>query len=284
VIQFPGITMISGEKGVGKTFLALAIALTVASGKGLFGWVGGNAKRVLYLDAELSLAVFQTRIAQVAAALSVADIPKSLFLWSAADQYPLPQPNLAQSSQTRALVEQCRKFDLVVLDPLSALIRGVDMNTAQAWESVEDAILSLRHERTSVLLIQHLGKDTSRGPRGTSKQEDILDVSLVLKKSLNASGRATITVACRKMRNYPESEFTPLEIELGQLNGKLSMDHRPLIAAKTELIISRYKDYEADGRIRRGCLARIADELRVSPSQVTKAVQKYKRSKRESAN
>ena len=57
VIQYPGITMISGEKGVGKTFLALAIALTVASGKGLFGWAGSESRRVLYIDAEAGLAL-----------------------------------------------------------------------------------------------------------------------------------------------------------------------------------------------------------------------------------
>lgn len=282
VIQLPGITMISGEKGVGKTFLSLAIALSVASGSDVFGWRCRAPRRVLFIDAELPLPVLQLRIRQVCAALGIHDFPTSLSFWSASDQYPLPKPNLASSKDGAALVSQCRQFDLVIFDNLSAMIRGVDLNTAQGWEAIEDFVLSLRHEHTSVVLVQHLGKDLARGPRGTSKQEDVLDVSLVLKKAANAKGSATITVTCRKMRNCAESEFTPLEVELGQMNGKFSMVHRPLIAAKTELIIQRYKDYEADGRNKRGCLTKIAKELCVSPSQVTKAVQKYKRSIRDS--
>jgi len=281
VIQERGVTMISGEKGVGKTFVSMAIAMAVASGRNLFGWECAEPQSVMYMDPELTVSTLQTRLKMICDSLRLDSMPRGLSIWSAAAQYPAPPPNFAKSSQIDALVKQCRHIDFLVVDSLSALMRGVDLNTAQAYEAVEDLFLGMRHRGTAVLLVQHLGKDVSRGPRGTSKQEDLLDVSLSLKKSSKQGGQTTITMTCRKMRHYPESDFNPLEIEFGYQDGYFKMTQRSLAIAKTDQIIQRYKELEADGLVKRGTFTQISEELGVSPSQVTKAVQKYKRSKRE---
>jgi len=281
VIPTHGVAMISGQKGVGKTFVAMSIAMAVASGRDLFGWECTKPQRVMYMDPELTVSTLQLRLKMIADSLSLDRMPRKLTIWSAAAQYPLPPPNLAKSEQIDVLVEQCSRFDLLIIDSLSALVRGVDMNTAQAYEAIEDLLLRMRHNGTAVLLVQHLGKDASRGPRGTSKQEDLLDASLLLKQSSRLSGKTKITVTCRKMRHHPESVFKPLEIEFGNYDGSFKMNHQFLATSKTDLIIDRFKELETDGRVKRGVLTQISQELGVSPSQVTKAVQVLQRTQRD---
>lgn len=281
IIPMDGVAMMSGEKGVGKTFLAMSIAMAVASGKDVFGWSCTQKRSVFFVEPELTVSIGQARLNMIAESQGLSCMPRNLTIWSAAAQYPEPRPNLARPSQIEAMVRQCGRYDLLVIDSLSALVRGVDLNTAQAFETIEDLLIRLRHNGTAVLLVQHLGKDASRGPRGTSKQEDLLDTSLLLKKSSSQGGNTTIRVSCRKIRNHAEAEFVPLEISFGNHHGLFKMNHRPVVSAKKEQVISRYKELEADGLVERGTLTQISHELGVSPSQVTKAVQAYKRSLRD---
>jgi hypothetical protein len=79
-----------------------------------------------------------------------------------------------------ALVNRALRPDtkLIVIDNLSCLARTGVENDAESWNSVASWALDMRRQGRSVLFIHHAGK--AGGPRGTSKREDLLDVSIVL--------------------------------------------------------------------------------------------------------
>ena len=118
VLPMDGVAMLSGEKGVGKTFLAMSIAMSVASGKDLFGWRCSRKRRVFFVEPELTVSTGQARLQMVAESQGLSRMPKNLTIWSAAAQYPNPPPNLAKPSQTEAMVRQCSQYDLLVIDSM----------------------------------------------------------------------------------------------------------------------------------------------------------------------
>ena len=72
------LVMLYGPRGLGKTYVALTIALTAAKSGTVFGrWVAEEACRVLYLDGEMSAVQMQERLRMLAAAMDG----------------PLPDPN-----------------------------------------------------------------------------------------------------------------------------------------------------------------------------------------------
>jgi len=181
---------------------------------------------------------------------------------------------LADRAQIAALVDQCDAYDVVILDNVSASTSGVDPNLAESYEPIQDFAMQRRHAGKSTVLIQHFGKDKSRGPRGSSRQEDYVDVSLALEKTINAAGNAAIKVTCRKMRNHPESAFVPIEIELGNFDGDFSMEYRPLVEAKKDEAAEEYGQLEQAGLIVRGTQKKLAKKHGLSKYQVSRAVRK----------
>src|SRR4051812_28037389 len=45
-----GLTMLVAERGIGKTWIALNVAVAVATGGSFLGWKAPQARRVLYID------------------------------------------------------------------------------------------------------------------------------------------------------------------------------------------------------------------------------------------
>ena len=69
-----GLAMVDAPAGQGKTWLALAIAYAVASGKELLGWKGERKARVLYVDGELAGELLQSRLMLLGEALPDSDL------------------------------------------------------------------------------------------------------------------------------------------------------------------------------------------------------------------
>ena len=60
LLLHPGLSMLHGDPGSGKTPLAASIAYAVATGKGLMDWKVVNPHTVLYVDNELPIAQLKT--------------------------------------------------------------------------------------------------------------------------------------------------------------------------------------------------------------------------------
>ena len=60
-----GLAMVYSIRGIGKTFFALYVAYTVASGTSFLGWPAPKPRGVLLLDGEMQANVLQERLARI---------------------------------------------------------------------------------------------------------------------------------------------------------------------------------------------------------------------------
>ena len=176
------LAMVYAWRGVGKTWFALYAAYAVASGGTFLRWKADQPHRVLYLDGEMPAASMQKRLATIAAAAENQP-PEGFFQLVTPDLSGGLVPDLA-THQGQAAVDALiatAGAELIVLDNLSCWVRsGGAENEAESWRLMSEWLLRHRSAGRTVLLVHHSGKNLAQ--RGTSKKEDILDVSIDLRR------------------------------------------------------------------------------------------------------
>jgi hypothetical protein len=207
-----GLAMVAGYRGVGKTFVAASVAYTIATGGTLLGFQAPKPRRVLYVDGEMDPAELQMRFDAIHAAAkrdrngdpSLA--APNLRVLSHADQ-DLGIPDLSDpGGRGRSLIEsELGEAEVLVLDNLSCLCRTGVENDADSWAVMQEWLLSLRRRGKTVLIVHHTGKPDKDGnvsQRGTSKREDILNTSILLKPGPPAE-RASSCCSSRRPVGFP---------------------------------------------------------------------------------
>jgi hypothetical protein len=180
-----GLGLLFGPPGIGKSFLALDLALCVATGT---AWLRHAVRQgpVVYLALE-SLAGFKPRVKAwrtfwEKGAGEVAE-RHIRFVGEA--------PNLLDLADVAELARAIRMSDpvlpcLVVLDTLARAAGGADENTAKDMGQVVAALDHLRAllrnnaSETAVLAIHHTPKANPKTPRGSSALLGAVDVALAL--------------------------------------------------------------------------------------------------------
>jgi AAA domain len=205
-----GLAMIYAPRGVGKTWVALAIAHAVASGGGFLRWRAPRPRRVLYIDGEMPASTLQERYRMVVSA-SMQDAPRENFRLVAADFQKDGLPDLADADAQRFYDSAMNEAELIIVDNLSTVARGLRENEADAFGPVQTWLLSQRAASRSVLLIHHAGK--GGGQRGTSRKEDVLDsvISLSRPPVYSATEGARFEVRFTKSRGFWGSDAEPFE-------------------------------------------------------------------------
>lgn len=207
-----GICMVYAARGVGKTHLALGVAVAVSRGGEFLRWKAPTPRRVLYLDGEMPAVALQERLG---ALIGTGPRPSPGFLRIVTpDLQENGIPDLA-TVQGREAVEEwlADGVDLVVVDNLSTLVRTGAENEAEGWLPIQEWTLALRRRRISTLLIHHAGK--SGAQRGTSRREDVLDSSIVL----------------RHPADYTPTDGARFEIHFDKARGCHGADVKPFEAA-----------------------------------------------------
>lgn len=207
-----GIAMIAGYRGVGKSLFAQSLSHAIASGTSFLGWECPESRDVLYIDGEMDPAEVQQRLRQIRhGAMQAADADPTLggrnlriLSHSAVDG---GIPDLAiMNGPGRGLIESLiSEGHVIVLDNLSTLCRSGVENEAESWVSMQEWLVSLRRGGVTTLLVHHTGKPDKDGnvsQRGTSKREDILNTSILLKQAKSADGGMRIVVDYTKTRGF----------------------------------------------------------------------------------
>lgn len=146
-----GATVIAAPGGSGKSFLALSVALTVATGSTRFlGLRPNTAGPVLYLDWEDERATQDERVAALCHAAG-AEIPTERLIYSRV-RAPLSQ---AADAISRKIMELPNRPLLVIVDSIGKA-RGGDVNSSQLTNELFAAIDKLR---TPALCIDHKSKE-----------------------------------------------------------------------------------------------------------------------------
>lgn len=175
VIPMCGLTMLYAGRGIGKTMLALSMAMAVATGSKCLNWQGRKS-RVVYVDGEMPLDDIQRRLLRLEQLHGRPD-PDSFQLIS---RHMADIPDLSQRKTQDAIDENLQGCQLLVLDNLSTLLRTGVENDAESWTNVQEWLLRLRHRHIAILLVHHAGKSGQQ--RGTSRREDVLDTVIALRR------------------------------------------------------------------------------------------------------
>lgn len=173
--------MIFAARGVGKTWVALALALAVARGEPFLEYIVTRSAKVLFWDGEMVLADIVERLKILGGheeenLLVMAS--ELLFRESRSVNINKLEDQEIILRTLERLDEQGKRPDLIIFDNLSSLGGGIDENDNSALEEQLKWLLSLRHTGYAIVLIHHAGK--SGDQRGASRREDLLDTSIKL--------------------------------------------------------------------------------------------------------
>ena len=217
ILPAQGLAMLYSRRGVGKTYLTLAIAHAVARGGSFLRWSAPRSRRVLFVDGELPASVLQQRLRAIVAGLPVSEppLPKS-------DSLKIITPDLQRwtmpdisTTRGQSLIEaQLDGDDLLVLDNLSCLARSGKENEGESWIPVQEWALRLRQLGISVLFLHHAGKGGQQ--RGTSRREDLLDTVIALRQPDDYCATQGLRAEIRfeKARGFFGDDARPFEVQM----------------------------------------------------------------------
>lgn len=168
LIPAESLTVIASPSGVGKTWLALALSLSVAKGESFLDQPEHEAKqgKVLYLNAEMTEREFKRRCV----ALGFQDLDNDNF--TILTTYEL---NLNSDNAVSVLKEyvETHDIDMVIIDTFRPFALGVEENDGQKIRGFFHRFNPLRDSGRSIVVLDHNRK---KGPNdyGPPKKEHLI--------------------------------------------------------------------------------------------------------------
>lgn len=196
------ITLLSGDSGVGKSTLALALAGAVAHGEPFIGRATRQSD-VLYIDRENPDYIVQERLRT----LGIRETGR-LRVWGL---WCEPVPQGPQFRDILRFARECKP--LVIWDSLIAFHRGSEQDASETRRYFQ-AYRSLAAAGAGILITHHTGKaSTAQEYRGSSDIKAAVDVAYLL-EALDGHGGGIRSLRMRAFKNrlaLPET----LRIEYG---------------------------------------------------------------------
>jgi hypothetical protein len=154
-------TSLYGDGGQGKSFLALALGIHVATGRPFLGREVLQ-RPVVYLDAELNDSVFRERAFRVARGIGIEKPPEGL--WYRSLRGSLTEESVV--SECVAEIDALGEKPLVIIDSLTVAAYGADPNAANHIASLMKHI-----ERFGTcLILDHIAKPPANGGQSSARQ------------------------------------------------------------------------------------------------------------------
>ena len=202
---------IFAPRGVGKTWLAMHIAISLAEGGKVGPWVACKPRRVLCVDGEMALDISKGRYRALSQnpCENLAFLHHEVVFERTGTVLNLTSPMVQEALLNHALKH---KFEVLILDNLSCLFSGVKENDADAWELILPWLLKLRRLGIAVIIVAHAGRNGQM--RGTSRREDAAVWILSLSEPAEAkhgSQGARFLARFTKCRNTTSEEAPDLE-------------------------------------------------------------------------
>ena len=235
------IVLITANRGVGKTWLGLSIAMAVTHGLKIGKWETENHVGCLYIDGEMAGYQLQARFIELLKSGLSAKAPFKLYSSDLMRRESNPSPNLGDYKWREGFQDYLRrnqKFKVVIIDNLGSLTPGIDENTRTEWDPLNQWLLSLRSLGVAVIMIHHTGK--SGDQRGTSSREDNIDVSIVLTnpRGYQAEEGARFNVNFTKNRNFFGTDAETCCLHLKKTPHGLVWEAENLMQNKTGQIVA----------------------------------------------
>lgn len=253
-------------RGVGKTWMGLAIARALSEGSAVGPWKAHAPTKVLYVDGEMPADLMRARDQGLRSGPGEVAFLNHEILFDRFERVL----NITDRESQLAITKLCLDtgIKVVVLDNLSTLASGMKENDSYAWEQVNNWLLQFRRHKIAVIVIHHAGRNGEA--RGTSKREDAAFWVVVLddakKHSDDSRGARFISRFTKPSRNtqeeVPAYEWGFLtDAETGHV----------AVTAKLAQSLDVFRRLIADGVT--DC-AQIAAEMKVSPATVSRMAKK----------
>ncbi len=204
--------------GVGKTMLALSLALAVAGGGKLADWSCPMARKVVYIDGEMHAQDIKDRIVALIESGAVSLPDKDLALRNlklivrqrqdvGSTFYDLSTPE--SKAELLRLAGQ-DEIGLVILDNFTTLSDSLeDENDATQFKLVQDFFLQMKRCGVATILVHHSNKG-GKQMRGSTALETTFEVILGLTPpKLARTGRASFVTHFTKFRGKGDVRLDP---------------------------------------------------------------------------
>jgi hypothetical protein len=195
--------MLVGESGVGKSFVVIDMAVSVALGD---PWLDlPTARGAVFVIAGEGYSGFRNRLKAIAKHRKRTLTGAPLFFSNAAISLNDPTSVLTARREIEQLTE---KPALIIIDTLHRNAGGADENSAKDISSVLkeiDSKLRVFGSSCAVLIVHHSGHGEKTRARGSSSLYGAMDTELLIKKA----GEDTVTLSVTKQKNHePMSDIT----------------------------------------------------------------------------
>lgn len=197
--------LVFGDSNAGKSFFALDLALSLATGEAWLGHRPAKVGHVVYVCAE--------------GADGVRDRIDAWLLHHGLDDAPnlhiiTESPNLLDAGDVAGVIAQIKTLDglplVTVFDTLAASMEGGDENSPEDMTAAVGALRRVQREcECAVLTVHHSGKDATRGARGHSSLRAAMDTQIEIAKDEDSG---IISAKCRKARDA--GYFAPMALRL----------------------------------------------------------------------
>ncbi len=178
----------------------------MASGGEFLRWHAEKPRGVLFVDGEMPGAALQERLARLVKSSPLE--PTAPLNIITPDLQDGAMPNLATRTGQSEIEGHLKDVELLVLDNISTLCRGIRENDADEWQIMQEWGLYLRKNGLSVNYHHHSGKDKKQ--RGTSRREDVLDAVINLKHSADYHPSEGAMFEVRFEKHLLFSQFRPV--------------------------------------------------------------------------
>lgn len=216
------LVMVYAERGIGKTWFALSAALAITTEASIGNWHTVTPAGVLYIDGEMAADEMQKRVKSLTATLPSPVVPLKLLSSDLLHQKKFPSVNI-NSAAWRKQIEDAltgqSEIGVLILDNLSCLTPGIEENDKNAWDSINQWLIRLRHKGIAVIFLHHAGKGGSQ--RGTSGREDALDIVIKLSRppGHKPSNGARFIVSIEKARGVCGEGLQDFTFSIGENEG-----------------------------------------------------------------
>lgn len=195
--------LLAADTGLGKSMLALALAVAMSQGRDFLHWKAHRPARVLVLDGEMPRDLLQERIRLACEWFGIEPPNDGLFILSREDVDDMPPLDSDEGRDWLLAVIEMLGVNFAVLDNVMSLTAG-DLREETTWRALVPLARELSRRTVGQLWLHHVGHDKSRpyGSRLFAWQMDAVILGeAVHKPDADVSVRLVFQKARRRTRD-----------------------------------------------------------------------------------
>lgn len=225
VINYGEVMMFYAPPGIGKTWLALYLAMSASSGSKWLKWQFEHEVKTLYIDGEMGEVELADRLKSMAKSLDVPVKVENFFTIYPERENKFETPNISLYENQKKYCEFIKneQIKLVIIDNLSSCSSKISDrdNEFQEWARLKKWLVYLKMQGVSVVLVHHTNKGGEQ-QSGTSERERLINVNMFLSRSklkMESIG-TSFDIEFEKARSFYGDATKKINIELQDDRGQ----------------------------------------------------------------